>query len=68
MSGLSQIFALATEHRWPATFDASYGGSRMAAESVPDRQRMPCRMVEQYPHVMFRRGQIAGPQRNRTRR
>jgi hypothetical protein len=68
MSGFSQIFALATEHRWPATFDASYEDLAMAAESVPDRKRMPCRMVEQHPHVTFRRGQIAGPQRNRTRR
>jgi hypothetical protein len=36
------------------------------AKSAPARQRMPCRMVEQHSHVMFRGGQIADPQRDRA--
>jgi hypothetical protein len=34
---------------------------------VPDRQRMPCRVVKQCADVTFRR-QIAGPQRDGARR
>ena len=37
-----------------------------AAQGVPERQRMPCRMVEQHSHVMFRRSQIADPKRDRA--
>jgi hypothetical protein len=36
-----------------------------AAIGAPTRQRMPCRMVEQHPRIMFRRGQIADQQRDR---